>query len=91
MNAKKQVKELEKQLRKDPASVVVRLRLAGALVIASGLDAKVISAVRSVSESFGLQVLGAVEKPLTVKSTRMASEELHGRAARTSVERAWTP
>ena len=40
-------------------------KLAGAVIIASGLDAKVINAVRSVSESFGLQVLGAVEKPLT--------------------------
>ena len=41
--------------------------LAGAVIIASGLDAKVIQAVRSVSEGYGLQVLGAVEKPLTAR------------------------
>ncbi|MDT4912166.1 MAG: hypothetical protein QOC66_1294, partial [Pseudonocardiales bacterium] len=41
--------------------------LAGAVVIASGLDAKLIRAVRSVAEGYGLQVLGAVEKPLSAR------------------------
>ena len=41
--------------------------LAGAVIIASALDAKVIQAVRAVSEGYGLQVLGAIEKPLTAR------------------------
>ena len=41
--------------------------LASAVVIASGLDRRVLNAVRSVSEGYGLQVLGAVEKPLTAR------------------------
>jgi EAL domain-containing protein (putative c-di-GMP-specific phosphodiesterase class I)/DNA-binding SARP family transcriptional activator/FixJ family two-component response regulator len=41
--------------------------LAGAVIIASALEAKVIDAVRSISESHGLQVLGALEKPLTAR------------------------
>ncbi len=41
--------------------------LASALVIASGLDRRVLEAVRAVSEACGLQVLGAVEKPLTAR------------------------
>ena len=41
--------------------------LASAVVIASGLDRRVLSAVQSVSEGYGLQVLGAVEKPLTAR------------------------
>ena len=41
--------------------------LAGAVIIASALDAKVIHAVRAVGEGYGLQVLGAIEKPLTAR------------------------
>jgi EAL domain-containing protein (putative c-di-GMP-specific phosphodiesterase class I)/DNA-binding SARP family transcriptional activator len=41
--------------------------LAGAVVIASALDAKVVQAVRAVGEGYGLQVLGAIEKPLTAR------------------------
>jgi EAL domain-containing protein (putative c-di-GMP-specific phosphodiesterase class I)/DNA-binding SARP family transcriptional activator len=41
--------------------------LADALIIASALDAKVIHAVRAVGEGYGLQVLGAIEKPLTAR------------------------
>jgi EAL domain-containing protein (putative c-di-GMP-specific phosphodiesterase class I)/DNA-binding SARP family transcriptional activator/DNA-binding NarL/FixJ family response regulator len=41
--------------------------LASAVVIASGLDRRVLKAVQSVSEGYGLQVLGAVEKPLTAR------------------------
>ena len=44
-----------------------RRELAGAVIIASGLDAKVIHAVQTVGESYGLQVLGAIEKPLTAR------------------------
>jgi EAL domain-containing protein (putative c-di-GMP-specific phosphodiesterase class I)/DNA-binding SARP family transcriptional activator len=44
---------------------VAARELAGAVVIASALDTKVVQAVRSVSEGYGLQVLGAVAKPLT--------------------------
>ena len=40
---------------------------AGAVIIASALDAKVVQAVGSVSEGYGLQVLGAIEKPLTAR------------------------
>ncbi len=47
--------------------------LASAVVIASGLDRSVLQAVEAVGEGYGLQVLGAVEKPLT---TRRLSELL---------------
>lgn len=40
-------------------------RLAGAVIIASGLDRAVLDAVTAMSEGYGLQVLAAVEKPLT--------------------------
>ncbi len=40
---------------------------AGAVILASALDAKVLHAVRAVGEGYGLQVLGAVEKPLTAR------------------------
>jgi EAL domain-containing protein (putative c-di-GMP-specific phosphodiesterase class I)/AmiR/NasT family two-component response regulator len=46
---------------------VAEADLASAVIIASGLDAKVIQAVGSVSEGYGLQVLGAIEKPLTTR------------------------
>jgi EAL domain-containing protein (putative c-di-GMP-specific phosphodiesterase class I) len=41
--------------------------LAGAVIIASALDAKVIDAVRAVGEGYGLQILGVLEKPLTAR------------------------
>jgi EAL domain-containing protein (putative c-di-GMP-specific phosphodiesterase class I) len=41
--------------------------LAGAVIIASALDTKVVQAVRAVSEGYGLQVLGAIEKPLRAR------------------------
>jgi EAL domain-containing protein (putative c-di-GMP-specific phosphodiesterase class I) len=41
--------------------------LASAVVIASALDRRVLDAVKTVSEGYGLQVLGAVEKPLTAR------------------------
>jgi len=41
--------------------------LASAVVIASGLDRSVLKAVEAVGEGYGLQVLGAVEKPLTAR------------------------
>lgn len=44
---------------------VAERRLASAVVIASGLDGRVLSTVRAASEGYGLQVLGAVGKPLT--------------------------
>lgn len=44
---------------------VAARRLAGSVVIASGLEADVLRAVQTISEGYGLQVLGAVEKPLT--------------------------
>lgn len=44
---------------------VAERRLASAVVIASGLDAKVVAAVKAIGESHGVQLLGAVEKPLT--------------------------
>jgi DNA-binding SARP family transcriptional activator/CheY-like chemotaxis protein len=40
-------------------------RLASAVIIASGLDARVLETVTAVSEGYGLEVLGAVSKPLT--------------------------
>ena len=53
-------------------------------------DPNITVVVRQIN-SRKVYIPGEVVKPLTVKSTRMASEELHGRAARTRVERAWTP
>ena len=41
--------------------------LASAVVIASGLDSKVLDAVKTIGETHGLQVLGAVQKPLTAR------------------------
>jgi DNA-binding SARP family transcriptional activator/EAL domain-containing protein (putative c-di-GMP-specific phosphodiesterase class I) len=46
---------------------VAARRLAGSVIIASGLDADVLRAVQAISEGYGLQVLGAVEKPLTAR------------------------
>ncbi|HEV2786441.1 MAG TPA: EAL domain-containing protein, partial [Solirubrobacteraceae bacterium] len=46
---------------------VAERRLASAVVIASGLDRSVLQAVEAVGEGYGLQVLGAVEKPLTAR------------------------
>jgi EAL domain-containing protein (putative c-di-GMP-specific phosphodiesterase class I) len=47
---------------------VAERELAGAVIIASALDAKLVQAVRSVSEGYGLRVLGAVVKPLTARA-----------------------
>ncbi len=44
--------------------------LASAIAIASALDRKLLTAIRSVSEGYGLQVLGAVDKPLTARRLR---------------------
>ncbi|HET9443534.1 MAG TPA: EAL domain-containing response regulator, partial [Acidimicrobiales bacterium] len=38
-----------------------------AVVVASGLDTKVLEAVKAIGEAQGLQLLGAVEKPLTAR------------------------
>lgn len=46
-------------------SRVAERGLASAVVIASGLDSKVVAAVKAIGESHGIQLLGAVEKPLT--------------------------
>ena len=46
---------------------VAERRLASAVVIASGLDRSVLQAVEAVGEGYGLQVLGAIEKPLTAR------------------------
>jgi EAL domain-containing protein (putative c-di-GMP-specific phosphodiesterase class I) len=48
-------------------SEVAQRKLACALVIASGLDANVLRAVEAIGESQGLQVLAALEKPLTAR------------------------
>jgi DNA-binding SARP family transcriptional activator/CheY-like chemotaxis protein len=47
---------------------VAERRLASAVAIASGLDRRLLEAVRAVSEGYGLQVLGAVGKPLTARA-----------------------
>lgn len=47
---------------------VAEQELAGAVIIASALDSKVVQAVRSVGEGYGLQVLGALAKPLTARA-----------------------
>jgi EAL domain-containing protein (putative c-di-GMP-specific phosphodiesterase class I)/AmiR/NasT family two-component response regulator len=44
---------------------VAQRGLASAVAIASGLDRGILDTVRAVGEGYGLQVLGAVEKPLT--------------------------
>jgi EAL domain-containing protein (putative c-di-GMP-specific phosphodiesterase class I) len=46
---------------------VAQRGLASAVIVTSGLDRSVLRAVQAVSESDGLQVLGAVEKPLSAK------------------------
>ena len=46
---------------------VAQRGLASAIAIASGLDRRLLNTIKSVSESYGLQVLGAVEKPLTAR------------------------
>jgi DNA-binding SARP family transcriptional activator/EAL domain-containing protein (putative c-di-GMP-specific phosphodiesterase class I)/FixJ family two-component response regulator len=46
---------------------VAERNLACAIVIASGLEANVLHAVEAVGESHGLQVLAALEKPLTAR------------------------
>lgn len=46
---------------------VAENNLACSIVIASGLDAKVLRAVESIGESHGLHVLAALEKPLTAR------------------------
>ena len=51
MNPRKAVKELEKQLRKDPHNLVLRVRLAGALV-QSGNFAEAIEMYRSVAMAY---------------------------------------
>jgi DNA-binding SARP family transcriptional activator/EAL domain-containing protein (putative c-di-GMP-specific phosphodiesterase class I)/FixJ family two-component response regulator len=48
-------------------SKVAESNLACALVIASGLESKVVKAVEAIGESHGLQVLAALEKPLTAR------------------------
>lgn len=54
---------------------VAERRLASAVLIASGLDRSVLQAVEAVGEGYGLQVLGAIEKPLTARrlSERLAA------------------
>jgi EAL domain-containing protein (putative c-di-GMP-specific phosphodiesterase class I)/HAMP domain-containing protein len=47
---------------------VARRGLASAIAIASGLDRRLLETVHAVGEGYGLQVLGAVEKPLTVRA-----------------------
>jgi EAL domain-containing protein (putative c-di-GMP-specific phosphodiesterase class I)/DNA-binding SARP family transcriptional activator len=49
---------------------VAQRGLASAVAIASGLDRRVLDAVQSVGQGYGLQVLGAVEKPLTARRLR---------------------
>jgi DNA-binding SARP family transcriptional activator/CheY-like chemotaxis protein len=47
---------------------VAERRLASAVAIASGLDARLLETVRAASEGYGLQVLGAIGKPLTASA-----------------------
>lgn len=49
---------------------VAQRGLASAVAIASGLDRRVLDAVQAVGQGYGLQVLGAVEKPLTARRLR---------------------
>jgi len=46
---------------------VARRGLASAIAIASGLDRHLLETVRAIGEGYGLQVLGAIEKPLTAR------------------------
>lgn len=46
---------------------IAERRLAGAVVVASGLERSVLNAVEAVGHGYGLQVLGSVEKPLTAR------------------------
>jgi DNA-binding SARP family transcriptional activator/EAL domain-containing protein (putative c-di-GMP-specific phosphodiesterase class I) len=47
---------------------VARRGLASAIAIASGLDRHLLHTVRAVGEGYGLQVLGAIEKPVTIRA-----------------------
>ena len=49
---------------------VAQRGLASAIAIASALDRRLLNAIQSVGESYGLQVLGAAEKPLTLRRLR---------------------
>ena len=46
---------------------VARRGLASAVAIVSGLDRVLVETVRAVAEGYGLQVIGAVEAPLTIR------------------------
>ena len=64
---------------------VAERNLACAMVIASGLEAKVLRAVEAIGESHGLRVLAALEKPLTARRlgevlrqyTRVSDDRTH--------------
>ena len=60
---------------------VAQRGLAGAVIIASGLDSKVLGAVTAIGEAHGLQVLGAVEKPLNARRLGELLESYHRQPA----------
>ena len=66
---------------------VAERRLASAVLIASGLDRSVLHAVEAVGEGYGLQVLGAVQKPLTARGL---AEMLAAYRRPTPQSSAWT-
>jgi DNA-binding SARP family transcriptional activator/CheY-like chemotaxis protein/EAL domain-containing protein (putative c-di-GMP-specific phosphodiesterase class I) len=60
---------------------VAERRLASAVVIASGLDERVLGTVRGACEGYGLQVLGAVAKPLTAAALERMLGDYRPRAS----------
>lgn len=67
---------------------VAERRLASAVVFASGLDGRVLDTVRAASEGYGMQVLGAVGKPLTAAALEklLAAYRPHRKAAASTGE-----
>lgn len=64
-------------------------QLASAVIFASGLDERVLQTVRAASEGYGLQVLGAVGKPLTAAALERLLTAY--RPASSTTERAGRP
>jgi CRP-like cAMP-binding protein len=74
MNPRKQVKELEKQLKRDPSSVVLRLRLAAALV-ADGRAPEGFSLYHAVAAGYAAQ--GRIEQATAVCESALELDPMH--------------
>jgi DNA-binding SARP family transcriptional activator len=66
---------------------VAQRRLASAVAIASALDPRLLDTIRAVSEGYGVQVLGAISKPLTASTPRRTRTP----AGRARTRACWPP